>query len=298
MTRSSLLPLLASAALVLAGCDKKKEEQAVKPAPQQTPAPAPASGSALDDAKKTGAEIAAQAEQKGKEIAGQAKTVANDVAEKAKTAGAEIKTKAEAAGEQIKASAQDLKERSKAAVDAFKNKPAANTALAASTADISTEAGRDAIVKQLTDSAKSLASDAAVTAPVKEQLTKLADSVLGNKDGEAAAALNQIVALKPSADQLAVVKEIQTNFGVLALGRNFDQNDPAYGGAVKQTIDAIRTQNVAGAISGLQKIGTSAKLTDSQKQIATNLVSSYGGALAGVTDKVNKVTEGLKGLGF
>lgn len=272
----------------------------MKPAPQQPAPQAAPAPSALDDAKKTGAEIADQAKAKGKEIAAQATVVANDVAEKAKVAGAEIKTKAEAAGQQIKESAADLKERSKAALDAFKKQP-----VAASTADSSTEAGRDAIVKQLTESAKNLASNTAVTEPVKEQLTKLADSVLGNQDGAAAEALNKIVALKPSDDQMAVVKEIQTNFGVLALGRNFDPNDPAIGGAVKQTIDAIKTRNVTNAVTGLQKIGASAKLTDSQKQIASNLVASYGGALAGVSDKVNKatdsvnrVTDGLKGLGF
>lgn len=307
MIRPSIIPLLASAAIVLAGCDDKKKEE-VKPAaqpPATSGAAASPASSALDDAKKTGAAIADQATTKAKEVAEQAKTVAADVTEKAKTAGAEIATKAEAAGEQIKASAKDLEARSKAAIDAFKNKPAGTAGLAAESADVSTAAGQQTIVTQLADSAKALAGNAAVTSPVKEQLTKLADSVLGNKDGEAAAALNQIVALKPTDDQMAVVKEIQTNFGVLALGRNFDQNDPATGGAVKATIDAIKTQNVAGAISGLQKIGTSAKLTDAQKQIAGNLVASYGGALAGVNDTVNKATDtvnkaagALKGFGF
>lgn len=279
----TILPLLLVSALALSGCGKKKEEAPAQPAPAQQPAAT--SPGAVDQAKQVAADVAAQAQKAGEQVVEQGKQVVAQTTEQAKAAAAQVT-------EQAKTAVTQVKEETKTLVDSFK-KPAAPAGTdAAAPLDFA------ALTSKVTESAKSLLSDPSVTAPVKEQLTKLADSVLGNQDGAAAAALNKIVSLKPSEEQMGLVKELQTNLGVLALGRNFDANDPASGGAVKQTIAAIQAKDTASILSGLQKLGTTAKLTDSQKDIVGNLVGSYGGKLAGLTDSVNKTSEALKGFGF
>lgn len=294
MNKHTLLPLLLVSAVSLAGCGKK-ETPAPAPAAQQPAKPAEAG--AVDQAKQVAADVAAQAKVAGQQIADQGKQIAAQTAEQAKVVAAQVteqaKTAAAQVSDQAKTAVAQVKDEAKSLADSFK-KPAAGTgaATAAAPLDFAT------LTAKVTDSAKSLLDNPSVTQPVKEQLTKLTDSLLGNKDGEAAAALSKIVALKPSEEQMGVVKELQSNLGVLVLGRNFDANDPASGGAVKQTIDAIRANDTASIVSGLQKLGTTAKLTDSQKEIVTNLVGSYGGKLAGVTDTVNKATDALKGFGF
>ena len=268
MNKNTLLPLLAASAFTLAGCGKK-EQPPVPPAPQ-TPPPAAATAqpSALDSAKQTAADVGAQARKAGQQLADQGKQVATQVADQAKTAVSQVSDKAKTVVAQAKDGAESF-------ADQFK-KPA--TAPSGPT-------DYTALAQKVSDSAKSLLANPVVSQPMKDQLTKLTASVLANKDGDASGALAQIVALKPSDDQMGVVKELQSNFAVLALGRNFDANDPASGSAVTQTIGAIKSGDVTSAVAGLRKVGASAKLTDAQKGIVTNLVSSYGGALAGVTDK-------------
>jgi hypothetical protein len=151
---------------------------------------------------------------------------------------------------------------------------------------------------KLVEQAKSLLANPQLTAPMKEQLTKLTDGILGNRDGVASDALAKLVSLKPSADQMGVVKELQTNFGVLALGRDFDPKDPASEGPVKQTIEALKAKDTASIVAGLQKLGTQAKLSDSQKQIVANLLGSYNAKLVGAVDKVNSATTKLKSFGL
>lgn len=292
MNTAKLLPLLLVSAALLSGCGKKEEPKPAAPA-QPTPA-ATTTPSTLDSAKQTASEIGDQAKAAGEKIVEQGKEIAAKTGEQAKVAATQIKEKATeataAAAAQVKEAAASLEEKAKAAL-------AAKTSGTAAPSDID-PTNFAALSAKISESAKSLLSNESVTAPVKEQLTKLADSVLGNQDGAAAAALAKIVSMKPSDEQMGVVKEIQANLGVLALGRNFDPNDPASGGAVKQTIDAIRAKDTAAIATGLKNIGASAKLTDAQKEIVANLTSSYSGKLSGVLDKVNGVSDKLKGFGL
>lgn len=259
-----LLPLLLVSAVALSGCGKKKEEAPAPTPPAQQPA-ATAKPSAVDQAKQVAADVAANAKKAGEQVVEQGKQVVAQTTEQAKAAAADLQKQAETAVT--------------SAADSFK-------AELAETANKAVE------------SAKSLLSNPQVTEPVKAELTKLIDGVMGNQDGAATSALSKIVSLKPSESQMTVVKELQSNLGVLVLGRNFDQNDPASGGVVKQTIDAIKAKDTASIFSGLQKLGSDAKFTDTQKQMLGNLLGSYNGKLAGVTDSVNKASDALKGFGF
>lgn len=292
MNSAKILPLLALSTVMLSGCGKKEEPKPAEPA--KTAPAASTEPTTLDSAKQTAAEIGTAAKQAGEKIVEQGKDIAAKTGEQAKVAAAQIKEKATeataTAAAQVKEAAASLEEKAKAAL-------AAKTSGAVAPSDIA-PTDFAALSAKISESAKSLLTNESVTAPVKEQLTKLADSVLGNRDGAAAGALAKIVSLKPSEEQMGVVKEIQANLGVLALGRNFDQNDPASGGAVKQTIDAIRAKDTTAIATGLKNIGASAKLTDAQKEIVTNLTSSYSGKLSGVLDQVNGVSDKLKGFGL
>ncbi len=152
--------------------------------------------------------------------------------------------------------------------------------------------------KSALEEAKALIKDPATAAPVKEQLTKLADSLTGGKDGAAAEALAKIVALKPTEQQMGLVKELQAHVGTLVLGRNFNAADPASGGAVKAAIDAIKAKDTAGIIGNLQKLADNNKLTDAQKQMAGNLLASWSPKLAAAAEKAKAGVEKLKGFGL
>lgn len=148
------------------------------------------------------------------------------------------------------------------------------------------------------DSTKALLGDAKTSAPLKEQLAKLSDSLTGSKDGASAETLAKIVALKPTPEQMGLVKELQSNLGVLVLGRNFDQNDPASGGAVKSAIEAIKGKDTTAILSSLQQLAAQTNFTDAQKQMATNLLSSWSPGVAAAVDKAKEGAKALKGFGF
>lgn len=218
----------------------------------------------------------AASSQASPDLGTQAKQAGEKLVEQGKEIVAQTTEQAKAAAEQVK---QQATTAATAAVDSFKSELAAASGKAI-------------------ESAKSLLGNPQVTQPIKDELTKLIDGVTNSQDGAAAGALSKIVSLKPSEDQMGLVKELQSNLGVLVLGRNFDVNDPASGGVVKQTIDAIKSKDTASIVSGLQKLGSEAKLTDSQKQMVGSLLGSYNTKLAGAVESVNKATDAIKGFGF
>ena len=161
------------------------------------------------------------------------------------------------------------------------------------------------LLASLTDSAKKLAASDTLTQPIKDQLAKFTSALTAGKDTDAAAALAKITALKPTAEQTALLSDLKTNFAVVALGRDFDPKDPASSGAVAKTVAAVKAKDTAGTLTGLQSLATQAKLTDDQKALVTNLAGTYGGKLTAAVDKVkagadsvNKLSEGIKGFGL
>lgn len=180
---------------------------------------------------------------------------------------------------------------------AAKDTAAPATGAATASAD-SLKTQATALLKSVTDSATKLMSGDALSQPIKDQLAKFTSSLSAGKDSAAADALAKITALKPSAEQTALLSELKSNFAVLALGRDFDPKDPASSGAVAKTIAALKSKDTAGTLTGLQALFTQGKLTDDQKSLVAGLVSTYGGKLTAVTDSVNKVSDKLKGFGL
>lgn len=180
---------------------------------------------------------------------------------------------------------------------AAKDAAAPATGAATASADaLKTQA--TALLKSVTDSAAKLMSGDALSQPIKDQLAKFTSSLSAGKDAAAADALAKITALKPTAEQTALLSELKSNFAVLALGRDFDPKDPASSGAVAKTVAALKAKDTAGTLTGLQTLFTQGKLTDDQKSLVAGLVSTYGGKLAGATEAVNKVSDKLKGFGL
>ncbi len=261
----AILPLLLVSAVALSGCGKKKDEQPASTPATPPAAEQPATPGVKDQAKQVVADVTAQATA----AAEQAKQQALEAAEQAKQQAADAAKQAE---EQAKAAVADAAAKAQAELAALSTKAV--------------------------ESAKNLLNNPGVTEPVKAELNKLITGVTSGNDTESTSALNKIVALKPSEEQMALVKEVQSNLGVLVLGRNFDANDPASGGAVKQTIEAIKAKDTGAIVSNLKNMASNAKFTDSQKEMLTNLMGSYSGKLAGAVDSVNKATQTLKGFGF
>lgn len=182
--------------------------------------------------------------------------------------------------------------------------PAAPAAPAAPTAPAA-PAMTDAIKAQVAEASKAameevkvLMKDPATTGPIKEQLAKLSDSLAGGKDGATAEALAKIVALKPSEQQMGVVKELQGNVSALVLGRSLNTAEGTTAGAIKGALDAIKAKDTAAIIGNLQKVAADTKLTDAQKQMAGNLIASWNPKLAAAADKAKAGMDKLKGFGL
>lgn len=304
MNKKSLLPLLLVSAALLSGCDKKKEEaprvEPVAAKPVVAPA-AVAQPSASEQVKEAAKDAVEATKAAGEQVVEQAKAAMKDAGVDAKAASdaavKEVKAAAASASESLKDATRDVKTEANSLLSQLKSSAAATPAAGAS-AEKSADFDVKGLVEKVTASAKELLEDSSVSTALKDQLKKLSDSVVSSNDAEATSALSKIVALKPSEAQLATVKELQSNLAVLVLSRDFDANDPASGGAIRQTIEAIKTKDTSAAVAGLQKIYTSAKPTDAQKQLVSNLLSSYDAKLAGVSDSIEKAGSVLKGFGL
>lgn len=202
-------------------------------------------------------------------------------------------------------SSKDKKAEPAAAKSAEDKAPAADAQAPATPAAPTAPGLTESINAQIADASKAaieevkaLMKDPATSAPVKEQLAKLADGLAGGKDGASAEALAKIIALKPSEQQMGLVKELQGNVSALVLGRSLNTADGTTSAAIKGALDAIKTKDTAGVIGNLSKVAADTKLTDAQKQMAGNLIASWNPKLAAAADKAKAGMEKLKGFGL
>lgn len=177
------------------------------------------------------------------------------------------------------------------------NPSANNTAAAdlpATVAEVQTQS--NSLVEKLTGQIQQLAGQSEGT--IKELLTQLGTSVSSGDDAASAGLLQKIMAAKPNESQLGLLAEIRSSLAALALGRNFDTSDAATASVLDETLSAIKGGNVTTIVSSLKNIGDKISLTDAQKELVGNLISSWTPSLAKAGESVNKLLDSAKDLGL
>lgn len=177
------------------------------------------------------------------------------------------------------------------------NPSANNTAAAdlpATVAEVQTQS--NSLVEKLTGQIQQLAGQSEGT--IKELLTQLGTSVSSGDDAASAGLLQKIMAAKPNESQLGLLAEIRSSLAALALGRNFDTTDATTANALNEALSAIKGGNVTTIVSSLKNIGDKISLTDAQKELVGNLISSWTPSLAKAGESVNKLLDSAKDLGL
>ncbi len=176
--------------------------------------------------------------------------------------------------------------------------PSANSAatadLPATVAEAQTQS--NSLVEKLTGQIQQLAGQSEGT--LKDLLTRLGASVSSGDDAASAGLLQKIMTAKPSESQMSLLAEIRSSLAALALGRNFDTTDAATASVLNETLSAIKGGNVTTIVSRLKNIGDKVSLTDAQKELVGNLVSSWTPSLAKAGESVNKLLDSAKDLGL
>gem|GEM_PF-1784659 len=150
-------------------------------------------------------------------------------------------------------------------------------------ADLETRVGR---------LAQSLADNEAVTTQLKSGVQAL----LGNRDVDAVAALNQLVAARLTPEQTSLAKEVYQASAAFATQRNFASLQGS-GTEVGQLVDAVWKGDYAQALGPLQKVYGKATLTSAQKQLLATTFDPYlpkgwkeaAGALQQGVEQFNKL---------
>lgn len=112
-------------------------------------------------------------------------------------------------------------------------------------------------------------------------------SSLGSKqDASALGFVGRMMAAKPTADQMNLIKGLRDDVSVLVLQRNFDASQPGLGGPLQSAVKAIRSGDVAGIIANLSQLTQTAKLTAAQKDLLGSLKKSFQPAAGAVKDAI------------
>ena len=128
-------------------------------------------------------------------------------------------------------------------------------------ADLETRVGR---------LAQSLADNEAVTTQLKSGVKALIE----NRDVDAVAALNQLVAARLTPEQASLAKEVYQATAAFATQRNFASLQGS-GTEVGQLVNAVWKGDYAQALGPLQKVYGKATLTSAQKQLLATTFDPY-----------------------
>lgn len=139
-------------------------------------------------------------------------------------------------------------------------------------------------VKSLTDS---LGGNTAVKAQVEKAVT----SLVGGKDSEVLASLNQVVAASNlTPQQLQLAKETGNILSAMVVQKNFSSLEGAQGD-VATIVNSLRKGEVISAVPAIQKVASNASLTSSQKELIGSIADKYA---PGVKSAAGALQQGLK----
>ncbi len=132
-----------------------------------------------------------------------------------------------------------------------------------------------AIATQLTGEIQKFGAGLATNAVVKEKLDSTLKALTGGKDSEALThAFDLAKGAKLTPDQIGVAKQVGNLASAYTVQKNFATLEGSQGD-VATIVSSLRSGNVTAAVPPLKNVATSAKLTDPQKQIITQVADKY-----------------------
>ncbi len=173
-------------------------------------------------------------------------------------------------------------------------KTAANTTVAATGGNITQEmAHTQTLVTKRADALKTaLAPDAASSG----LLTQAMSALSAGKDIPFLQSLTQLYSAKLTPAQLKLAGELRDESTALLLQRSVAAPNPALGGAVHDTVTALRAGNYTTAFQQLTSLASQAQLTPTQKDLLKNIATQY--APKSLSDAAAAADKALNSLGI
>ena len=126
---------------------------------------------------------------------------------------------------------------------------------------------------------------------VLENLDQTMNELETGSDLNALKYLAKLRAASLTNEQAALALKVRDMVSAVVLERNFAAAAGAASGDLGRTLEAIRERDVAGVISGLRSLSSSATLTNAQKALIQSLIADYA---PDVAEAGRSVPKGLK----
>lgn len=150
------------------------------------------------------------------------------------------------------------------------------------------------LASRLTGKVASLESLLGTNSIIKDKLDSMLTSLTGGQDSSAlASAYDLVKGAKPTSQQLNLAKQVGNLASAYVVQKNFASLDGSESD-VATIVKSLSDGKIAAAVPSLKNVASSAKLTDTQKQLITTIADKY----APGWEKAQGAVNTLKGLGF
>jgi hypothetical protein len=147
------------------------------------------------------------------------------------------------------------------------------------------------IATDLTGKAQALGSSG-ISDTVKTKLDSTLKSLTGGQDSAAlTSAFNLVKNAKLTPDQIGLAKQVGNLASAYVVQKNFASLEGQQGD-VATIVSSLRSGKIKDALPSLKNVASSAKLTDTQKQLITSIADKYAPGLskaAGAADALKKI---------
>jgi hypothetical protein len=148
------------------------------------------------------------------------------------------------------------------------------------------------IASELTGKVQSLGTAVGTNNAVTSKLDSTLKSLTGGEDSAAlTSAFGLVKGAKLTPEQLGLAKQVGNLASAYVVQKNFASLDASQGD-VATIVSSLRSGNLKAAGPPLKNVATSAKLTDTQKQLITTIADKYAPGFskaAGAMDAVKKL---------
>ena len=142
-------------------------------------------------------------------------------------------------------------------------------------AKASSDSQLGAIASELTGKVESLGAAVGGNSAIMGKLNSTLSSLTGGQDSAALAfAFKLASSAKLTSEQLSLAKQVGNLASAYVVQKNFASLEGA-SGDVATIVSSLRAGKIKDAVPSLKNVATSAKLTDTQKQLITTITDKY-----------------------
>jgi len=148
------------------------------------------------------------------------------------------------------------------------------------------------IASELTGKVQSLGTAVGGNSAITSKLNSTLSALTGGQDSAALSSALKLASIaKLTPDQLGLAKQVGNLASAYVVQKNFATLDGAQGD-VATIVSSLRSGKIKSALPSLKNVATSAKLTDTQKQLITTIADKYAPGLSkasGAMDTLKKL---------